>query len=71
MCVVCRSRLLQAEMLRVQCKNFEIIPFSGEGRSFYICESCINDKKLDKIIQRVCKVKKDKLEQIVIKIKEM
>ena len=71
MCIVCRSRLAQNEMLRLQCKEKEIIPFSGENRSFYICKSCINDKKLDKIIQRICKADKEKTKQLVIKIKEM
>jgi predicted RNA-binding protein YlxR (DUF448 family) len=71
MCVVCRSRFLQSEMLRLQCQNNEIIKFSGIGRSFYICKSCINDKKLDKIIQKICKTNKDKIKQIVTTIKEM
>jgi len=71
MCVVCRSRLLQNEMLRLQCQNQEIIRFSGEGRSFYICKSCINDKKLDKIIQRICKIDKNRSKQIVTSIKEI
>ena len=72
MCVVCRERLLQKEMLRLQHKENDIIKFSGSGRSFYICKSCINDKKLDKIIQRICKTKnKEKINNIVIKIKEM
>ncbi len=71
MCVVCRNRLFQDEMLRLQCKEKEIITFSGQNRSFYICKSCINDKKLDKIIQRICKVDKEKTKQLVTKIKEM
>ena len=71
MCVVCRNRLFQDEMLRLQCKEKEIITFSGQNRSFYICKSCINDKKLDKIIQRVCKVDKEKTKKLVTKIKEM
>ena len=71
MCVVCRSRLLQNEMLRLQCKNQEIIRFSGEGRSFYICKSCINSKKLDKIIQEICRIDKTSVKNIVTTIKEM
>ena len=55
MCVVCRNRLEQKEMLRLQCKNGEFMRFSGEGRSFYLCKSCENSKKLDKIIKRICK----------------
>ena len=71
MCVVCRERLLQKDMLRFQCKNREVIPFLGIGGSFYICKSCMNSKKLDKIIQKICKVDKDKSKQIVTKIKEI
>jgi len=71
MCVVCKNRLLQNEMLRLQCKNQEILPFNGMGRSFYICNDCINDKKLDKIIQRICKIDKSKITEIISKIKEM
>jgi len=71
MCVVCRGRLSQAEMLRLQCKNNEIIPFCGIGRSFYICKDCINNKKLDKIIQRICKIDKTNSKIIISKIKEM
>jgi len=71
MCVVCKNRLSQSEMLRLQCKNKKIIPFSGIGRSFYICKDCINDKKLDKIIQRICKIDKTNSKIIISKIKEM
>ena len=71
MCVVCRERLTQSEMLRLQCQNKEIIAFSGIGRSFYICKDCINDKKLDKIIQRICKIDKQTTKTLISKIKEM
>ncbi len=55
MCVVCRERLPQKEMLRLQCKNGEFLRFEGIGRSFYLCTNCKNSKKLDKIIKRICK----------------
>jgi len=71
MCVVCRGRLSQCEMLRLQCKNNEIISFCGIGRSFYICKNCINNKKLDKIIQKICKTDKTNSKIITSKIKEM
>jgi len=71
MCVVCRERLSQSEMLRLQCQEKEIIKFSGTGRSFYICKNCINSKKLDKIIQRICKTDKITNKIIISKIKEM
>ena len=71
MCVVCRDRIEQKEMGRFQCKEKEIIPFSGIGRSFYVCKNCINSKKLGKIIQRICKVDKNQTEKIIRRIKEI
>ena len=41
MCVVCRARGRQESLLRLQIKDGEICEFSGSGRSFYLCESCI------------------------------
>ena len=71
MCVVCRERDNRDKMVRLQCKNREVLPFSGEGRSFYICKSCINSKKLDKIIQKICRIDKTSVKNIVTTIKEM
>ncbi|GAB6045384.1 YlxR family protein [Caminibacter profundus] len=59
MCVVCRKRFYQKELNRLQCKNKKIISFSGVGRSFYVCGSCINDKKLIKYILRLCNISKE------------
>ena len=71
MCVVCRDRLLQQDMLRLQCQNNRIQKFNGVGRSFYICKECINSKKLDKIMQRICKKDKNQILEIIREIKEM
>ena len=59
MCVVCRKRFYQDELNRLQCKNHKLIPFSGIGRSFYVCGNCINDKKLIKFISKLCNISKD------------
>jgi predicted RNA-binding protein YlxR (DUF448 family) len=68
MCVVCRERLPQQSMHRLQCKNSEIMLFSGIGRSFYLCKNCENSKKLDKIIKRICKknISIEKIKEIII-----
>ena len=68
MCVVCRERIYQDDMHRLQCKNGELIKFSGEGRSFYICKNCENSKKLDKIIKKICKknINIEKIKEIII-----
>ena len=71
MCVVCREGLEQQMMFRFQCENGTILKFRGFGRSFYICKSCINSKKLDKIIQKICRIDKTSVKNIVTTIKEM
>jgi len=68
MCVACRERLSQKSMYRLQCKNSELMLFSGSGRSFYLCKNCENSKKLDKIIKRICKknISIEKIKEIII-----
>ena len=56
MCVVCRNRLPQTNMLRLQCKNGELVRFDGDGRSFYLCKICISEeKKVLKALMRQCR----------------
>jgi len=63
MCVSCRKRDVQFQLLRLQCFNGEISSFTGLGRSFYLCQSCLKEeKKLLKTLMRQCKSpEKDKL----------
>lgn len=56
MCINCRKRFLQNDLLRLQCKDKKIITHSGIGRSFYICKECLTQKKLAKKLARICKV---------------
>lgn len=56
MCINCRERFLQKDLLRLQCKNKKIITHSGIGRSFYICHECLNQKKLAKNLAKICRV---------------
>ncbi len=57
MCIGCKSRNLQTDLIRLQCKNRELISYTNLGRSFYICKECFDakDKKLLKALSRVCK----------------
>ncbi len=55
MCIVCRNRMAQKSLLRLQCRPDGIFPFSGSGRSFYLCEPCFDDKKLNRALARQCK----------------
>jgi len=55
MCIVCRQRFAQAALVRLQCKGGELVLFTGDGRSFYICTGCVNHKKTPSQIARHCK----------------
>ncbi len=52
MCIVCRNRFPQRDLYRFQYENGEIVKFKKKGRSFYICEECIDskEKKMEKIL---------------------
>jgi len=58
MCIVCKKRDYQKNLLRFQCKNGKIIKFSKEGRSFYVCKECINSQKLVKLLSNKCNKQK-------------
>ncbi|WP_419770668.1 MAG: DUF448 domain-containing protein [Candidatus Marinarcus sp.] len=73
MCIVCRTRNLQKMMLRLQCsEDKKLVPFTHNGRSFYICQECINDvlaenknnRKIEQTLYRVCKNKDDYILQL-------
>jgi len=55
MCVVCRQRFAQSAILRLQCKEGLLEPYSGEGRSFYLCSECFEHKKTPGHLARQCK----------------
>jgi len=63
MCVSCRQRDSQNNLVRLQCKEGELDCFNGHGRSFYLCNECLLDeKKISKSLMRMCRSnKKDKL----------
>ena len=55
MCILCRSRKAQSELLRLQCEEKKLKRFTGIGRSFYLCPLCAEDKRLDRALARQCK----------------
>ena len=64
-CVVCRIKMAQKLLTRLQCNEKKLIAFSGKGRSFYICDSCLdNDSKLEKALYRYCKNKDEYIVQL-------
>ena len=56
MCISCRVRYTQNELLRLQCISGDLDIFKGTGRSFYLCENCLlEDKKVLKALMRQCR----------------
>ena len=63
MCIICRQRDAQSNLLRLQCIDGSLDLFKGRGRSFYLCKNCLKEeKKLSKSLMRQCRSgDKDKL----------
>jgi len=69
MCVSCRKREQQKNLLRLQYIDGVLSNFSGAGRSFYICYDCLDDdKKVLKSLMRTCK--SGNKEKLMNKLKE-
>lgn len=60
MCVCCRGRYLQTELLRLKVEGATIKLFNGNGRSFYLCDVCINSNKIIGFFGRIKGIPKDK-----------
>ena len=53
MCIACRARHPQNTMIRLKHEDSKIVAYNGEGRSFYLCESCsTNEKKVKGLVKR-------------------
>ena len=71
MCVSCRQRETQNNLLRLQCIEGELVKFSKQGRSFYLCNDCLDqEKRVVKSLMHQCRGgKKDihmnKLKEII------
>jgi predicted RNA-binding protein YlxR (DUF448 family) len=72
MCIVCKKRIYQKDLIRLQCENGEIVRFKGIGRSFYICEDCVkkSENKVFKPFLRYCKKDKKRVIKILSEFKE-
>ncbi|NQY20658.1 MAG: DUF448 domain-containing protein [Campylobacteraceae bacterium] len=80
-CIVCRSKLEKAYLLRLRCENKKLVPYQNYGRSFYICNQCLDEsfgvtnetenlksiKKLEKSLFRECKNK----DEYIVQLKEI
>lgn len=70
MCVSCRARIPQSELLRLQCIDGSIEQYSGYGRSFYLCMGCLEqDKAVQRSLMRQCK--SGNKEKLLNKLKEI
>ncbi len=69
MCILCRKRYEQNILLRFQCIERDVISYTKKGRSLYLCNVCIDSKKLPKSLARVCK--SGELEKLVTQLKEI
>lgn len=64
-CVVCRSKFSQKLLNRLQCKEKKLLSYDKVGRSFYICDECLeNESKLEKALYRQCKNKDNYIVQL-------
>jgi len=50
MCIACRKRERQQELIRLQKDQGNLIRYSGKGRSFYLCTKCIEGQHIAKIV---------------------
>lgn len=70
MCVSCRKRDIQSELLRLQCSDGALERFKGCGRSFYLCQECIlSERKVSKALMRQCK--SSDRDRLINKLKEI
>ena len=66
MCVSCRKRAYQKELIRLQKNGDKATKFIGSGRSFYICLDCLeNDKHILNKISGRLKINITSLEEVI------
>ncbi|HHB93937.1 MAG TPA: DUF448 domain-containing protein [Campylobacterales bacterium] len=71
MCIACRERDLQKKLIRLQQNNNNIFPYTGQGRSFYLCSLCSeNEKKIKGLVKRF-RLSTDDSERFVKYLKEL
>lgn len=69
MCIACKARLPQFQLLRLQVREGKLCAYNGRGRSFYVCSECAdkNSKGLRKALHQKCK----KLDQHILNVGKM
>lgn len=71
MCISCRKREAQPKLLRLQEKNNTIFPYTGQGRSFYVCSDCYENEKKIKGLMKRFRLSQENGEQFVKYLKEL
>jgi len=70
MCLSCRGRASQSELVRMSCVDGKLRSFHGVGRSFYFCRNCVEDeKRVVKALMRQCR--NNRKEEHLNKLKEI
>lgn len=64
MCVVCRQRDLQKNLIRFKAIESALQLYDGSGRSFYLCCKCLLQHKTHQVIKRIVKKADNLQEQI-------
>ncbi len=67
MCVVCRQRDLQKNLIRFKSLESALQLYDGSGRSFYVCRVCLPQRKAYQMIKRIVK-KADSLQEQIEEI---
>ncbi|MEA1918102.1 MAG: DUF448 domain-containing protein [Campylobacterota bacterium] len=55
MCISCREKFEQKNLLRLQCIDANVVSYTSQGRSFYLCVNCIDKKQTLKALSRQCR----------------
>jgi len=71
MCIACRERDLQKKLIRLQQDNNNIFPYTSQGRSFYLCGLCSENKKKIKGLVKRFRLSTDDSERFVKYLKEL
>ncbi len=69
MCILCRTKAAQHTLIRLQCEEKILKPFSGIGRSFYLCKACAEDTKVVRAVARQCR--SGATQQLMSQLKEI
>jgi len=58
MCITCRNRHPQNTLIRLRLSAKEVVAYDGTGRSFYLCNDCVNNEKKNKRLNETFQTRK-------------